>query len=91
VLLFLLVLIKDCTSVVGVKLEILFEACVDKILRASIRLYAGFWIGTLRFHEICDHSIMLWDNNHKEVEGGSIQGVVLLSSSIQGVRFLYPT
>jgi len=34
---------------------------------------------------------MLWDNNHKEVEGGSIQGVLLLNSSIQGVRFLYPT
>jgi len=91
VLLFLLVLIKDCKSVVGVKLEILFGACVDRILKASITPYAGFWIGTLRFHEICDRSIVLWDNNRKEVEGGSIQGVLLLSSSTQGVRFLYPT
>ncbi len=84
-------LIKDCTSVAGTKLEILFGANVDRILKASITPSSRFWISALRFHEICDHSNVLWDNNRKEVEGGSVQGVFLLSSSTQGVKFLYPT
>ncbi len=49
-------LIKDYTSVARAKLEILFRACVDRILKASITPFTGFWIDTLKFHEICDHS-----------------------------------
>jgi hypothetical protein len=91
VLLFWLMLIKDCTSVVGAKLEILFGAYVDRILKASITPSYGFWINVLRFHEICDHSNVLWGNNRKEVEGRSVQRVLLPSNFTQGVKFLSPT
>jgi hypothetical protein len=50
------VLIKDCTTIARTKIEILFGAFVDIILRASITPSTGFEIGALRFHEICDHS-----------------------------------
>jgi hypothetical protein len=82
---------KDCTSIVGTKLEILFGAYEDNILKASISPSSWFWISALRFHEIYDHSNALWDNNRKEVEGGSVQRVLLPSSFTQGIIFLYPT
>jgi hypothetical protein len=36
------VLIRDCTIVARAKLEILFKAYVDRILKASITPFVGF-------------------------------------------------
>jgi hypothetical protein len=38
------------------KLDNFFKTCVDKILRASIMPFAQFWIGPLRFHDICNRA-----------------------------------
>ncbi len=38
------------------KLDNFFETCVERILRASITPFARFWIGPLRFHDICNRA-----------------------------------
>ncbi len=64
---------RDCTNVAGTKFENLFEASVDKILKASITPFVRFWISTLRFHEICNCSSTLHDNKRKGAKGGWVK------------------